>query len=156
MSFKYDYSPKTLMVLDVSNKTLASGEVLNYKLDFTYNMTQKSALNLSSFKYSVDSVNVSSLKAETIGVAFKYSYDYSNKINVSIVADSSKVKSDGYLSESVGFYEDKLLNLSLVSSYILNKNVMLTFGYSFQSRDSSRRGFDFEYNIFQVSSNLKF
>jgi len=156
VALNYSHSPKTGLALDFSQQELIDKKAFNYSITIDFQATPKSQLNLSIFNKQVDSVNEASLQDKDIGLNFGYSYLYSSKWNYLLNARIIERKADALLSSVVEPYTDNLALVSLTSNYLFSSTLSFSFGYTYQQRDSSRKGFDYKSNIFQINSNLQF
>lgn len=156
LNLDYSYSPKTNVSLDLGRQTLLDNSSSNYSFNFNYQATPKSKINLTIFKKQVDSTNENSIQSENSGYSFSYNYAYSNRWSYLLSGTVTEQDSDALLLGSVNPYSDDLKNFSLTANYNFNQTLNLSGGYVYQERSSTRAGFDYVSNIYQISSNLKF
>lgn len=156
MGLKYAYSPKTSLTFDLSKQDLVDNPSLNYSVNVDYQATPKSKLNISVFDNRVDSINESSIQTEDIGVMISYNYLALSKWNYLLSTQLLERKADALLISTVEPYKDKLASISLSANYSFSKLLGLSFAYTYKKRDSSRNGFNYVSNVFQINSNFQF
>lgn len=156
ISFDYSHSPKTNLAADLSQQEFLGNKSLNYSMNIDYRATPKSQFNLSFFNQQVDSVNETSVQSKNTGVAFGYNYLYSAKWSYLLNTQVVEQEADAILSGVVEPYSDNLKSVSLTANYLFNKVLSFSLGYTHQERTSSREGFDYISNVFQINSNLQF